>query len=370
MVGGDSDRGVEAGGQIDAQFGEEIGGQEVRGEEIRGLAIGGQWIAGFGADLGSGRSQHRFGCLTTAASQRGGDRGQDQAQHQSEKEGQGSHRPKHANQYCPNTAPAVRDVGSDQPIVPGTSVGNAAVGSLAPAPAMTEPSRDPLDEAIAARRAQDPLVGAKFGAEEVSRRLLQAMATDKGVHVESLLAVCGALAGHACQASLRARSRAAGQLEPEGLHVVGTQNGSSFLVGEGLAQGLFQDRYSTWGLAAAAAQQAGCRVLPDPMELWRHGMDSLGQEAFGVPQVPRHHQPSADSLQSLPSLWPALLPLVRRFCPEPAEWPILFGLLAQKAITMGREVIDPCLALRIVMDTAIANAMVIVAESQETPAGT
>ncbi|MBW4529122.1 MAG: hypothetical protein KME02_00400 [Aphanothece saxicola GSE-SYN-MK-01-06B] len=234
---------------------------------------------------------------------------------------------------------------------------------------MAAPSRDPLDEAIAARRSQDPLVGAKIGAEEVSRRLLQAMATDRGVHVESLLAVCGALAGHAWQASLRARARAAGRMEPEGLHVIGTQNGGSFLVGEGLAQGLFQDRYSTWGLAAAAAQQAGCTALPDPMALWRHGMDSLGQDSFGVPQVPRRHRPSPDSLQSLASLWPALLPVVLRFCPDPAEWPILYGLLAQKAITMGRDVMDPCLSLRIVMDTAIANAMVILPESQEVPPG-
>ncbi|MCT0206671.1 hypothetical protein [Synechococcus sp. CS-1332] len=235
---------------------------------------------------------------------------------------------------------------------------------------MTAHPLDPLDEAIAARRAQDPLVGAKIGAEEVSRRLLQAMATDKGVHVESLLAVCGSLAGHAWQACLRARARAAGQTEPVGLHVVGTQNGAAYLVGEGLAHGLFHDRYSTWGLAAAAAQQAGCMALPDPMALWRHGMDSLGQEAFGVPQVPSRHQPSPESLQSLPTLWPALLPMVLRFCPDPEEWPILFGLLTQKVITMGREVIDPCLGLRIVMDTAIANAMVILPESQESAAGT
>jgi len=64
------------------------------------------------------------------------------------------------------------------------------------------------------------------------------------------------------------------------------------------------------------------------------------------------------------------LPMVLRFCPDPAEWPILYGLLAQKAITMGREVIDPCLALRIVMDTAIANAMVILPEATESPART
>ncbi len=234
---------------------------------------------------------------------------------------------------------------------------------------MTAPSRDPLDEAIAARRAQDPLVGARIGAEEISRRLLKAMASDRGVHVESLLAVCGALAGQACQAGVRARSRAAGLAELSGLHVVGTGDGGSFLVGEGLVQALFNDPTSTWGLAAGAAQQAGCTDLPEPTALWRHGIERLGQGDFGVPQVPDAHQPSAESLQSLPSLWPALLPLTQRFCPEPLEWPILFGLVAQKAITMGREVIDPCLALRIVMDTAIAGAMVVLPLSQEPASG-
>lgn len=234
---------------------------------------------------------------------------------------------------------------------------------------MTAPSRDPLDEAIAARRAQDPLVGARIGAEEISRRLLKAMASERGVHVESLLAVCGALAGQACQAGVRARSRAAGLAELAGLHVVGTGDGGSCLVGEALVDALFNDPYSTWGLAAGAAQQAGCTALPDPTALWRHGIEHLGQEDFGVPLVPDAHQPSPESLQSLPSLWPALLPLAQRFCPEPVEWPILFGLVAQKAITMGREVIDPGLALRIVMDTAVANAMVVLPENQEPASG-
>jgi hypothetical protein len=227
---------------------------------------------------------------------------------------------------------------------------------------MNDSVRDPLLEAIDRQRVQDPLVGCRIGAEEVSRRLLQAMGSSRGVHVESLLAVCGALAGHACQASLRARSRAAGQAETAGLHLVRTAEGGAFLVGEGLCQLLFNDPYSTWGLAAGAASQAGCATLPDPAALWRHGMESLGDEVFGVPVVPSLHQPTAESLASLPDLWPALLPLARRLCPDPAEWPILFGLVAQKAITMGKGVIDPCIALRIVMDTAIASAMVVLPE--------
>ncbi|WP_216900151.1 hypothetical protein [Synechococcus sp. CCY 9618] len=224
---------------------------------------------------------------------------------------------------------------------------------------MSESPRDPLLNALQARRNQDPLAAARIGAEEVSRRLLDAMATAEGVHVESLLAVCGSLAGQACQASLRARARAAGREETAGLHVVGTGDGGTFLVGEGLVGMLFNDPFATWSLAAGAAQQAGCTDLPDPTDLWRHGMATLGHETFGVPRVPDPHRPSQESLQQLPSLWPAVLPVARELCPDPAAWPILFGLVAQKAITLGRDVIDPCVALRIVMDTAVASAMVV-----------
>lgn len=233
---------------------------------------------------------------------------------------------------------------------------------------MTAPSLDPLDAAIAARRAQDPLVGAKLGAEDLSRRLLQAMAGEQGVQIESFLAVCGALAGYACQASLWARAAAAGALEPSGLQSIGTADGRTFLVGEPLVELLFNEPHALWRLAAGAAQQAGCTDLPDPAALWRHGMESLGSEAFGVPRVPSRHQPAPDSLQALPTLWPAVQPLVQRYCADPLEWPVLYGLLSQKAIGMGREVIDPCLALGIVMDTAIAHAMVILPPGQDPAA--
>jgi hypothetical protein len=222
-----------------------------------------------------------------------------------------------------------------------------------------DPALESLLAAIAERRAQDPLVGARLGAAEVRRRLLDAMASERGVHVESLLAVSGALAGQACQASLRAQARAAGKAETDGLHQLTTEDGGAFLVGEPLAQALFGGRYSPWSLAAGAAEQAGCRALPDPAELHRHGMETLGHDSFGVPRVPSSHLPMPESLELLPAIWPAVMPLVQRLCPDPSEWPILFGLLAQQIITMAKEVLDPCLALRIVMDTAVANAMVI-----------
>lgn len=224
---------------------------------------------------------------------------------------------------------------------------------------MHDPRLSALLEAIRNRRGADPLVGAKVGAREITDRLIEGLRTAQGVHVESLLAVVGALAGQATQASLRARAVAAGEPPTRPFHTVRTRDGRSFVIGDALTQALAGDVHSIWSLAAGAAQHAGCSELPDLNGLFAYGIESLGTDRFGVPDVPPRHLPSPGALACLGELWPQLLPLVRLFCPDPAEWPLLFGLAAQLVIAMGKAVIDPCLALRIVMDTAIANAKVI-----------
>jgi hypothetical protein len=223
---------------------------------------------------------------------------------------------------------------------------------------VTDPAHEALFEALRVRRATEPLVGARLGAEEISQGLLQALSDGRGVHGESLLAVVGGLAGQAAQASLRACALAEGRPEMADFQVVRTTDGDTFLIGEPLTRVLAGGEFSLWSLAAAAALQQGCQALPDPAELFGHAIDTLGSEAFGVARVPTQHQPSPAALQSLPALWPAVLPTVRRFCADPAEWPVLFALLAQQTITLTKDVIDPCLALVLVMETATAQAKV------------
>ena len=52
-------------------------------------------------------------------------------------------------------------------------------------------------------------------------------------------------------------------------------------------------------------------------------------------------------------IWPKLLPVVKQYCEAPSEWPILFGLAIQEPLYMGKGVIEPTLALSIVMESAI-----------------
>jgi hypothetical protein len=76
--------------------------------------------------------------------------------------------------------------------------------------APSHPADEALQRLIAERIKTDPLIGAKLGGKEVFERLLRA------------------LAGYACQASLRATAVARGLPEVALLTVVGTRSGHDF----------------------------------------------------------------------------------------------------------------------------------------------
>jgi len=225
-----------------------------------------------------------------------------------------------------------------------------------------EPQMDPktaaLINAIRERSKEDPLVGAKLGAKEVFQRLLDGMKDSKGVHVESLLTALGALAGYACQANLRAQALAKGMSETAPFQVVGTKDGKQYFFGDLLNNALAGSQYSVWGLVGGAAQHAGAKDFPDLNEVFQHTSSVLGSEQFGIPRVPEKHKPADTPLNYLKTLWPKLFPTIKLFCPNPVDWPILYSLAIQEAIYAGKESIDPGLAFRIVMESAIPMSKV------------
>ena len=200
------------------------------------------------------------------------------------------------------------------------------------------------------RRKEEPLVGAIIGGKEVCKRLIAAMKDTKGVHVESLLGALGSLAGFTCQMSVRAEDPAAGD---GAFVVVGGADGRSYFFGDRLNGPLAENQYSIWGLAAGKAQGLGCTELPDINEIFSHVTTTVGGDRFGLPRIPEGHRPGALPFDYLKALWTGIMPLVRRFCARPAEWPILFGIAIQEAMTLGKDVIDPRLATVIVMECAV-----------------
>lgn len=221
-----------------------------------------------------------------------------------------------------------------------------------------DPKTAALVNAIRERSKEDPLVGAKLGAKEVLQRLIDGMKNERGVHIESLLCALGALAGYSCQANLRAQALSKGMPETAAFQTVGTNDGKKYFFGDPLNNALAGSQYSVWGLAAGAAQHAGAKELPDINEMFKHTSSVLGSPQFGVPRVPEKHKAGDSPANYLKALWPALFPTVKLFCSNPVDWPILFSLAAQEAITMGKSVIAPDVALKIIMESAIPMSKV------------
>lgn len=215
-----------------------------------------------------------------------------------------------------------------------------------------------LQNALRERERVNPLAGAQVGAKEVFQRLLGGMADEKGVHSESLMCALGSLAGYACQASLRAQALAANMAETAAFNVVGTADGKQYFFGDPLNNLLVNSQFSVWALAGGAAQHNGSAALPDINEIFQYTSSVVGGPEFGVPRVPEKHQAVDLPVNFLKIIWPELFPTVKEFCPDPAGWPILYGFAIQEAMDATKAVLEPAIALKMVMESAVPMSKV------------
>ncbi len=223
-------------------------------------------------------------------------------------------------------------------------------------------AEDAFFDELAGRLTADPMIGVKLGGKAVHERVLRALRSERGVHVESLLTGVGALAGYACQASVRAVAVARGLPETALLLTV-EANGRRFFFGDALNAPLAESMQSVWAFGAWAVQEAGCTSLPDVNEIFAHVSRTIGSADFGKPRVPAGHAPQDSPLTFVVALWARMLPMVKKFCPDPQRWPMLFGVAVFSAITSAREELDPHLALTIVMEAAIPMSKIDLAAS-------
>lgn len=216
-----------------------------------------------------------------------------------------------------------------------------------------------MKRAILQRHKEDPLVGIKIGCKELVLQLIAALKTEKGVHTETLLCALGALAGYACQASVRAEHVIIkGQVENKIFVIIEGKNKCLYYFGHLLNQPLIENQRSIWNLSSVAAQKLGASDLVNLSAILNDITESIGTENFGHLQVPKKYQPVHDPKVFVKHMWPKLQPFVKQYCIEPAEWPVLFGFAIKEVIEMSKGVIDPNIALLIVMESAIMMARV------------
>lgn len=211
---------------------------------------------------------------------------------------------------------------------------------------------------VAEYRQEDPFINAKVGGKEIFYRIIDLMKDNKGVHIESLLCAVGALAGYSCQASIRAEFiDQKGLSEKDVFLIIQCQNGSQYYFGEMVNKPLAENQYSIWSLAAGAVHKLGLDYLLDLEDIFVHVSKTVGTAEYGIPRIPEGHKPGDIPQNYLKYFWPRILPVLKEFCPIP-EWPILFGITAQEAIFWGKDVIDPHLALLIIVESAIPMAKI------------
>ena len=220
--------------------------------------------------------------------------------------------------------------------------------------ANVSPQEQALLNAINEKKKTDPLIGMNIGGKEINDRLLKALNNEKGVHVESLLAILGSLAGYSCHAAFREELIDTGKhSEKDIFTIIGGKNGKKYYFGDLPNKPLAEGQVSIWGSVAGILQHLGEGSLPDIKATFTHVSSTIGGDGFGIPQVPDKHKPSDLPLNYVKTMWQPLLPIMDKFCERPIERPILLGVAIQQAIEMAKDVIPPTIAAQLVMECAI-----------------
>jgi hypothetical protein len=189
----------------------------------------------------------------------------------------------------------------------------------------------------------DPYLGAKSAGRAIYTQVRGALdLEDPGLLAGSLLCALGAVAGHACQASVRARSVATGNGPDAPFRPIRGDDGKLYLSGDAMNGPLAKHKMSLWNLTTGAAQLHGSQPLP-----------KLDEIVDGLSRLSEVHAVSGSPIEFARRLWPAAEKTVIRLTGEPKMWPIAAGLAVQEAIAATKDIVAPDGAVRIVMESAI-----------------
>ncbi len=216
-----------------------------------------------------------------------------------------------------------------------------------------------LKETIREKRKSDPLIGPKLGGRALAESLIARLRGPRGVHIETLLCAVGSLAGYSVQASVRELLvKRGGEAEETVFVIANGSDGKKYFFGDALNKPLAEDQFSVWSLAAGVATHLGCQQQVDVEEIFKHVAATVGGPEFGIPRIPEGHRPADPPSNWVKHAWPKALATVQDYCESPLEWPVACGIAIQEVMSQAKGVIDPCLALTIIMECAIPMSKV------------
>jgi hypothetical protein len=217
-----------------------------------------------------------------------------------------------------------------------------------------------LEAEILRREATDPLVRPATAGAAVFERLIASLTDERGVHLETITTILGALAGRACR--LAAEHDADGRT----LTAVETADGGSYVLGDAINWPLAESPTSVWAILAGAVVQHGGK-LPDVAEAFSHSASTLGGPEFGIPRFAEGTQSTITPASAVASFWSPALALIQQVAPEPGHAPIAVGFALKQLVeaaapggadleAIARVALDAALTASKLTDSAESSA--------------
>ncbi len=166
------------------------------------------------------------------------------------------------------------------------------------------------------------------------------------LHAPTLLAASGALAGFAAQ---------------QALLLEGGQSWAQPMRAKRLDHLLLSAEpadASLWWALSIAAHELGAQHLPEPHKLLASTLKCVGTSQFGQITLPLEYKLNEQPQAALGRLWTRVRTVLDDGCVKPAAWPRLMATMCAERVVAARREVPPHVALRILMQSALAMALV------------
>lgn len=220
-----------------------------------------------------------------------------------------------------------------------------------------------LIDAVSRAAVERPYLNQQVTGREIANNILAALEDERGVHVDTAFGVLGSLAGFCCHYAVHSEIKSK-KIKPTPNTYVHqkTPSGRRLYSGTLIHNNLFASEMSIWSLASAMAIKLGAQIHPDVDDLISHCETLASSDEDVWPRLPDNHMPRDLPINFVRHLFPSYLPLLNKYDPDPGKYYLSFGFAIQSLMETAKDVVDPELALHIVMECAAPSAQIDPAE--------
>lgn len=200
----------------------------------------------------------------------------------------------------------------------------------------------------------DPNTRLQFAGSVLVDHVSQILTDRHGVRFEDLLGILGSCGGFSCIVGALHQASSNGQTpQAAGLLAMRGSDGNIYYFGGPSNKFLVEDRLSLLSLALGKSKELGAPVSLEMVEETVIHVVATGSTAdFGIPRLTVEHSPTDIPLNYVKYLWPKLQGFLDLYEVPVMQRPTAYGFALQKTLEMGKDNLDPLLAVKIVVECA------------------